>query len=199
MYILGYTLVYLVKNMSAKTELNVFKCITYYGQNPFKKCWYGFKDKCRQLKWAYQRATRGYSDWDLWDLDSFYVQMFINSLREFAEKTNGYPSGITYEEWQELIRTIARCFEESQEDLETNLESWKRMQCIRQKYETLKATGNKEEAALNALLQCPEQDPEFKQAYQDWLKDVERSNKRQKEMSDRGFDLLKEWINHLWF
>ena len=186
-------------NMSSKIELNIFKCGRYDFRNPFKRIWHNFTNFFKQIKWAYQRATRGYSDWDLWDLDSYYVQLMINSMHDFAEKTNSHPSGMTHEDWQELVHTIARCFEESQESLEDNLESWKKMQCIREKYNALKEAGNEKKDELEALLKWPEQDPDYQKAYQEWLADIARTNAHQEEMLNRGFDLLKEWINHLWF
>lgn len=182
--------------MSNKIELNIFKCGQYKWRNPLKRLWFNFRNYFRQLKWAYQRATRGYSDWDLWDLDSFYTQILINSLRDFAQKTNGHPGEMTFEEWQILINTIANCFEESQEDLEDNLESWKRMEQIRQKYVD---TNNSKNNDIDLLLKDPEDDLEFQKARKDWVTDLQQITKHRKEMSDRGFDLLKEWIWHLWF
>ena len=74
------------------------------------------------FKYAYQRATKGFSDWDRWDLDLFYNHLFVNSLWEFAEKAIGYPGNEefpTMESWQKYLNEIADLFEQSIEGYET--------------------------------------------------------------------------------
>lgn len=74
------------------------------------------------FKYAYQRATKGFSDWDRWDLDVFYNHLFVNSLREYAEKAMGYPGNDefpTMESWQKYLNDMADLFEQSIEGYET--------------------------------------------------------------------------------
>lgn len=76
----------------------------------------------RCFKYVYQRATKGFSDWDRWDLDLFYNHLFVNSLREFAEKAMGYPGNEefpTMESWQKYLNEMADLFEQSIEGYET--------------------------------------------------------------------------------
>lgn len=51
-----------------KSPLNVFE------PAPYRWWCFGKRIKwfIRSLKWGWQRATKGYCDCDLWDLDHFY-------------------------------------------------------------------------------------------------------------------------------
>lgn len=72
--------------------------------------WQNIRLFFRRFKWAYQRATRGYCDFDIWEMDSFYLNLFRESLHELANTTNGYPSDMTFEEWQKYLHKTAACF-----------------------------------------------------------------------------------------
>lgn len=90
-------------------RLNVFKqnyCPWKYPSN-----WRpNFRLFFRQFKWAYQRATRGYCDYDVWDLDSYYLDLFFVTLNHLADTAYGYPGTKefpTYEDWQRALKEMA--------------------------------------------------------------------------------------------
>lgn len=100
--------------------LNVFK-LGYT-----KGFFYNIHHFFRTIKWAWQRATKGYCDWDRWDLDYFYKKLFTNSLKEFANKTQSAPDDYfderndSLEPWKEHVNKMAQCFELSIEESWTN-------------------------------------------------------------------------------
>ena len=67
----------------------------------------------RSLKWAYQRATRGYADCDVWDIDMWFLSIIPNMLRDLEGFGNSYPISKTPTEWRATLREMARCFEEA--------------------------------------------------------------------------------------
>lgn len=69
--------------------------------------------KRRKKKWKRQRISRGFSDWDWWDLDYFYLNLFVSSLRHYAKNTIGHSPSLapTYEEYQARILRLADMFE----------------------------------------------------------------------------------------
>ena len=69
--------------------------------------------KRRKKKWKRQRIHRGFSDWDWWDLDQFYLNLFVSSLRHYAKNTDGFSESLapTYEEYQARILRLADMFE----------------------------------------------------------------------------------------
>lgn len=85
--------------------------------------------KRRRAKWKRQRISRGFCDWDWWDLDYFYLNLFVNSLRHYAKNTIGFSESLapTYEEYQARILRLADMFEE--------LATWEEKNVERRDYE----------------------------------------------------------------
>ena len=98
-------------------RLNVFN--QYYCQWKYPSNWKGnIRLFFRQFKWAWQRATRGYCDSDVWDLDTFYLDLFYATLIRFADTTNGYPGTDEFptpESWDKYLRDMAIDFYRAQE------------------------------------------------------------------------------------
>ena len=69
--------------------------------------------KRRRKKWMRQRIHRGFADWDWWDLDMFYLNLFVSSLRHYAKNTIGYSPSLasSFEEYQQRILRLADMFE----------------------------------------------------------------------------------------
>ena len=102
-----------------KNNLSVFQ------KSPYRKrCIIeNIKYYCRCLKYAWQRATRGYSDLDLWNLDTFYLNLFTNSLIDFKENLHGAPSEFFDEEaenqiqkWEEYLEEMIQHFNNAKID-----------------------------------------------------------------------------------
>ena len=64
----------------------------------------------RRFKWAFQRAVRGYCDYDIWELYPFYCNLIRETLHTLADTTNSYPQGMTHIEWQRYLYLAAGCF-----------------------------------------------------------------------------------------
>lgn len=75
----------------------------------------------RGIKFAYQRITRGYSDYDVYDLDFYISNLLSEMLNHLADTTNGYPCGVDeeiengYEKWQEELRQAAKYIKDATE------------------------------------------------------------------------------------
>ena len=50
-----------------------------------------FNDLKNEIKWFIQRGKRGYSDLDLWEIDTWFSTVFVNMLRDFSKETHDYP------------------------------------------------------------------------------------------------------------
>lgn len=74
------------------------------------------------LRFAWQRATRGYSNYDLYDLNDFYTRLFIASLNEFKKDMYSAPSEFYNEEdgsikeWENYLTKMRDCFYYSLEE-----------------------------------------------------------------------------------
>lgn len=80
-------------------QLNVWKFPNY--GNIFQRI-NGFSHK---VKYARDRARKGFCDYDLFDLDVFFVDLIIRALEEYKEFILGYPDSKypTFEDWMNTI------------------------------------------------------------------------------------------------
>lgn len=88
-------------------ELNVFK----YGfhENSWRHPISAIGQFFRNCRYAWQRATKGYCDWDRWGLDWFYSRLFADSIKSLIP-TIGSPAEMPSEEWDKILREMAECF-----------------------------------------------------------------------------------------
>jgi len=110
--------------MSSKNELNVFT----YSYLPWTRVsnWFNnIKQFFTNIKLAYQRATKGYCDYDVWNLDTYLTYLLRDSIKYLAEHSHSYPGRDavdTPEKWETCLltisnlldRSIERTFEENQ-------------------------------------------------------------------------------------
>ena len=47
-----------------------------------------------QFKWFIQRGKRGYSDMDLWEIDTWFSTVFADMLRDFSKNARDYPPSL---------------------------------------------------------------------------------------------------------
>jgi len=73
------------------------------------------------IKQKWQKLTRGYSDEELWNLDSTICKWLLPRLKAFKEKTNGYPT-TSPEEWDTILEKIILALELHNSDLPDNPE-----------------------------------------------------------------------------
>lgn len=87
--------------------MNKLNVLTY-GFLPWRlyNLWHNFRQIWRNLRYVLQRATKGYCDQDLWNLDYFYSQLFVNTLTDFSKQLHGAPSKFYDEETGSISRWI---------------------------------------------------------------------------------------------
>lgn len=98
-----------------KNSLNVFHHESKY---------YLLSGFTTSLKWAWQRATKGYCDRDLWNLDDFYTRLFVRTLRELAVRCVSTPEkywklspkGNETLAWSERLNAMSILFEDYLEE-----------------------------------------------------------------------------------
>jgi hypothetical protein len=49
----------------------------------------------REVRWFIQRGRRGWSDYDMWSMDSHIARLNIEMLARLREIAHGYPGGLT--------------------------------------------------------------------------------------------------------
>lgn len=91
-------------------DLNVFNIKWLYRwRNPLN--WpRNIKIIFRSFKMAYQRVTKGYCDWDIYDLDWYYSRLIGHSLKELGDITISHPYNIKYEDWKKMLGELGDQF-----------------------------------------------------------------------------------------
>jgi hypothetical protein len=102
-------------------NLNVFKHDWLYWRYP-RNWGKNIVDFFRRIKWAWQRATRGYCDLDVWNFDVYHTNLIIAALSNLAENHMGYAVYLKDgtkikddEEWTQYLLKIEDHFKKAQE------------------------------------------------------------------------------------
>ena len=69
------------------------------------------KELIKKIKWFIQRGKRGYSDQDVWSLDSYLMEWLPKALRQLAKNHIGYPIGLSDKEWISILNKMADGFD----------------------------------------------------------------------------------------
>ena len=146
--------------------MNIFS-FGIYGHHP--KWWFrNVKQFFRNIKYAWQRATRGFSDPDWWEFDSYLSQTISGCLKEFDKKRHGFPSELYFQfgeedgdkEWSKILSEISAKME---------------------KYEELQ-------------VDCPV-DGLSAEAVEEWY---ENNQKEAEKAWNSAIELLKKWHKDMW-
>lgn len=93
----------LMKKVNDKfNNRNVFKLYPHNWKRP-SNWWDNIKDFFRGFKYTYQRATKGYCDYDLFSISDWFLEMFPNMLKEFSDGTYSYPYDMEEKEWGKYL------------------------------------------------------------------------------------------------
>jgi hypothetical protein len=174
-----------------KNKLNLFTngYMPWYPRN----WWSNIKYFFRAIKWGWQRATKGYSDYDTWNLDVYYSNMMIASLSQFRAETMGYPAYMdSIEECYAILDKIIFLLKQANED--EPLEEKNELAEWYEEYLKIK-TSDLTQCAKVLNQNDEETDSKVKQYY-----------KREKELYQirvqkrkEAFELLAEYFGHLWW
>ncbi len=66
--------------------------------------------------WKWQRATRGYADCDVWNLNTYLLTWLPSAIRQLRDTGNSYPGegheyGKTAEDWDDTLTCLAELLE----------------------------------------------------------------------------------------
>lgn len=135
----------------------------------------------KRQKFIYQRATRGFCDYDVWEFNFYHADLVAEMLKYWAEHMYSFDGSMSQENWQATMLYIAECFEEwNKEYPQPAYEAYK-ASVKRVKNEDGSITVTAPDEALKAWREEEKEQYEYKL-------------KRLKE----GFTLLYKWYPSLW-
>lgn len=146
----------------------------------------------RTLKFSWQRAVRGFSDYDVWDLDSYLAILIEESLTHLANTAHGCPDAAdNMESWQNVLKNTAKYFHKyACENNERSLEAYIRY--LRLKQELLEEHPK---ADVDGLLMIS---PALVVLRDSWLHISEEEEKKQVENLRKGMENLTLIFPYLW-
>lgn len=87
-------------------EENLFKSYYIKSFSPKAIC-KNIKQFVRNCKYAYQRATKGYADCDVWGVDTYIGDVLADMLYTLSLRTDVVPIEFTADEWRKKLQEIA--------------------------------------------------------------------------------------------
>jgi len=191
-------------------KINNLNVLTYgYNYWGYIPNWFrNIKQFFRNIKYAYQRIIKGYCDQDIWDLDSFYSELFYQTLNELADTTIGYP-GVGefadtettdgYEKWKDTLREMAEHFLNTQEwnkDIPVNKEASMAFEEM-QSYvsDTYFEPTDKN---YSRLVEKYTDKDAYNKAKEIWLEKENKANDFRNWEKDVACEMLKKYFFNLW-
>lgn len=138
--------------------------------------WWFTRRKC-----ARQRARWGFSEYDVWDLDTYLAELIGNMTEYLAEHNMSHPWDITDEEWQNILRTISHKFK--QYNIERPCPAYEAYQ------NALVRTTNSDRSVT---IEAPDE------IVQAWREEEAENHKATMAELKEGFDLLYKYYPNLW-
>jgi hypothetical protein len=65
----------------------------------------------RDIRYMYQRWTRGWDDSEMWSLDHSLAKLILPRLKRFQEVQGGYPASMENQEWKDIINEMVWAFQ----------------------------------------------------------------------------------------
>ena len=185
----------------------------------FKKPVKYVKDFFYSVYFAKQRACKGYSDYDLWDIDNWFLTVIPDMLTEFNEKTMATPKCIIddtekiYKDlpaneiskmaeirWKSILDSMSFLFKEALDskrfsDKEEYNRVWLEFALKYGSFETIPDTL----VAFNpAFLKTQFPLYEFKNAFRLYAENFNDEEDYREECKNEAFLLFSKWFFHLW-
>ena len=180
-----------------KNKLNVFT----NGYLPWYPCnwWSNIRYFFRSFRRAWQRATRGYSDGDLWDLDFYYSNLMIASLSQFRAKVMGFPAYMeSIDEWYAILDKIILLLKQSAEieplEEKNELAEWYDEYIETTPWNITEVADGKARCMTLAPV-----DEETKAKRKQYFKREEELYKLRVQKRKEAFELLAEYFGNLWW
>jgi hypothetical protein len=78
-----------------------------------KTFWRNVTQTFRWLGWSWQRAFKGYADYDVWETFSYLTIVASGLIRTLRDDYSSHPESLTEEEWKAILTSILEGFQAS--------------------------------------------------------------------------------------
>jgi hypothetical protein len=97
------------KKWEKKHPIQHFFKVNFY----YRACriWSKIKDVPREIKWFWQRGSRGWADCDTWSIDYHLCRIIPPMIRKLKKNDHGYPYDLSSKQWHKILNNIAWTFD----------------------------------------------------------------------------------------
>ena len=67
---------------------------------------YRVKELFSSLKWKIQRFKRGYADVDVWDFETWFLDIIPKMLTQLKKELHGCPINMQFEDWENYLQEM---------------------------------------------------------------------------------------------
>ena len=67
---------------------------------------YRIKELFSSLKWKIQRFKRGYADVDVWDFETWFLDIIPKMLTQLKKQLHGCPINMEFEDWENYLQEM---------------------------------------------------------------------------------------------
>ena len=167
-------------------------------------------DFFRSIKWAWQRATKGYCELDTYSVSDWFLNTLPDMLEEIKKNYTGYPDELTEQEWNEILSRLTFLLREANKDTCTKVnpydEEYIRISKeFRAKYgewgKKLLTNEEKAEAKKNgsSRIYFPSDMPEYKDICELHSEEERKLNAYRDQCNNEALELFSKWFYRLGF
>ena len=167
---------------------NVFTLYPYSWKYP--SCWLrNIESFFRGFKYTYQRATKGYCDYDLFSISDWFLEVFPNMLKEFADETYSHPYDMDEKEWGKYLVEMREHFLNACKEYENSSPE------ARKEFDELYKDFSAAEYFKNPELYNTK---ERKEKIKEYYKKVKEYDNYKQEELKKGMDMFQKRFWDLW-
>ena len=176
--------------------------------------WERIKGFGRNIVWSMQRVKRGYSDYDVWGMDSYLQRLIPDMLITLKKNHHGAPtidedSDVCHAKWNKTLNRMIFLWRESNEETCSKKNPYeeeylKCAEAFEKKYgfwgEKLRTKSEISEEKKKGLstLHFMDEVPEYKEIYERYRAEEDRLEEYRHKCWSKAMDMLKEWYWDLW-
>ena len=178
----------MIKTKNKFNGRNVFTLYPYSWKYP--SCWLrNIESFFRGFKYTYQRATKGYCDYDLFSISDWFLEVFPNMLKEFADETYSHPYDMDEKEWGKYLVEMREHFLNACKEYENSSPE------ARKEFDELYKDFSAAEYFKNPELYNTK---ERKEKIKEYYKKVKEYDNYKQEELKKGMDMFQKRFWDLW-
>lgn len=180
-----------------KYDMNVLKEFSYGKRYILLHPWILIRQAWRNLRNAWQRATKGYCAADAYNMDAYLLAIMPQMLEDLRDDPcGGYPGNEDFptpESWETWLTKMADTLRELQDDwAESRNEYEEQYFKAMEEYRTVSFTDK------GAVVTTTYNDDDIKELHDKWLARVHELNEQQQELTIKTFTEIGRNLHQLW-